>query len=79
MVADVTVIVDTVKVAFVAPAAMVTLEGTTATAALLLDSEITIPPAGASPFSATVPIEEVPPGTLAGLSVSDVRLGPDGG
>jgi hypothetical protein len=73
-----TVTVVTVKVALVAPAEIVTLAGTEATAELLL-SETTAPPMGAGPFSATVPIEGVPPVTLAGFNVSAVRLGPDAG
>jgi hypothetical protein len=73
-----TVTVVTVKVALVAPAEIVTLGGTEATAELLL-SETTAPPMGAGPFSATVPIEGVPPVTLAGFNVSAVRLGPDAG
>jgi len=76
-----TATVVTVKVALVAPARMVTLGGTAAPAELLLESETTTPapPAGAGAFSATVPIDDEPPVTLAGLSVSEVRLGPEAG
>jgi hypothetical protein len=69
--------VVTVKVALAVPAAMVTVEGTMATAELL-DSETTAPPAGAGPFNATVPVLDCdPPVTLVGFNVSEVRLGPD--
>ena len=77
MVADVTATVVTAKVALAVAAAMVTLEGTTATAELLLDSETTAPPAGAGPFNATVPVDCDPPVTLVGFNMSEVRLGPD--
>ena len=67
----VTALVLTVKVALVAPAATVTLEGTRA-APLLLESATVAPPAGAAPLNVTVPVEDcVPPITLVGLSVSD--------
>jgi hypothetical protein len=69
-VAAVTVLVVTVNVALVAPAATVTLAGTVATAVLLLVSVTTVPPAGAAALKVTVPVEELPPVTLVGLSVS---------
>lgn len=64
----------TVNVALVAPAATVTLAGVLATVVLLLDSVTTAPPAGAAPLSVTVPVEEFPPVTLVGFSVSDARV-----
>src|SRR5882672_12812841 len=69
-----TALLVTLKVALVAPAATVTLAGTVA-AGLLLESVTCAPPAGAGPFSVTVPVEEPPPVTLAGLTVSDETAG----
>jgi hypothetical protein len=62
--------VVSVKVALVAPAGTVTLEGALA-AALLLESRTCAPPAGAGPFSVTVPVgDDVAPVTLEGLMTS---------
>ena len=69
-VAVVTVAVVTVNVAVVAPAATVTVAGSIA-APVLLDSITLAPPAGATLLSVTVPVDEVPPITLVGLSVSE--------
>ena len=67
-----TALVLTVKVALVAPAATVTLEGTWAAVVLLLERETWAPPEGAAPLSVTVPVEDcVPPVTLLGLNVSE--------
>jgi len=52
-----TVDVFTLKVALVAPAETVTLEGTLA-APLLLESETCAPPAGAGALRITVPVED---------------------
>ncbi len=72
----VTGLVLTVKVALVAPAGTITLEGTVATPVLLLESRTWAPPAGAGPFSVTVPVEDcTPPTTLVGLSVSEETIG----
>jgi len=68
----VTGLVLTVKVALVAPAGTATLEGTLA-APLLLESVTCAPPAGAGPLSVTMPVEEFPPETLVGFSVSEER------
>ena len=65
----------TVKLALVAPAGTVTLAGTAATPVLLLDKLTTAPPLGAGALSVTVPVDELPPVTLDGLSVSDVKGG----
>jgi|SRR6266853_1947607 hypothetical protein len=76
----VTALVLTVKVALVAPAATVTLEGTLAAAVLLLESATWAPPAGAAPVNVTVPVEDcVPPITLVGLSVSEESVTAGGG
>jgi hypothetical protein len=78
-VAVVTVVVFTVKVALVAPAGTVTLAATVPTAGLLLVRETRAPPLGAGALSMTVPAEGDPPTTLPGFSVSEVRVGPEGG
>src|SRR3989449_11745402 len=79
MVAEVdaaTALVVTVNVTLVAPTGTVTLAGTVA-AELLLDSVTCAPPAGAGPFSVTVPVElpaeALAPGTVAGFTPSDER------
>src|SRR5947207_914105 len=67
-----------VKVAVVLAAGTVTLEGTLA-AALLLESVTCAPPAGASPLSVTVPVDDcVPPVTLVGFNVSEETVGRGG-
>src|SRR2546425_348908 len=63
----------TVKVALVAPAATVTLEGTLAAVVLLLESVTCAPAEGAGPLNVTVPVEEFPPVTLVGFNESDER------
>ena len=75
----VTLLVVTVKVLLVAPAGTVTLAGTDA-ALELSESETTAPPLGAAALSVTVPVEELPPVTLVGLTVTDDRaaVGADG-
>lgn len=68
-----TALLLTGKVALVAPAATVTLEGTVANVVLLLESVTCAPPEGAGPLRVTVPVEEFPPVTLVGLSESEER------
>ena len=72
MAAEATVVVLTTKIALVAPAGTVMLEGTLA-APLLLESATCAPPVGAGPLNVTVPVEEFPPATLAGFSESEER------
>ena len=73
---DATVWVVTVKVRLVVPAVTVTLAGTVAAAVLLLESATTLPPDGAAADSVTVPVDDVPPVTVMGLSDSDASVGP---
>src|SRR5919198_775057 len=69
----VTALVVMLNVALVAPAATVTLAGTDA-AGLLLESATCAPPAGAGPFSVTVPELGLPPVTLAGTAAAGLLL-----
>jgi len=62
--------VEMMKSALVLPACTVTLVGTDAAQASLLESATTAPPAGASPFRITVPVEAVPAVTVAGSTVT---------
>jgi len=73
--ADVTAFVGNENPTVVAPAGTVTLAGTAATAALLLDSATTAPPAGAAALSVTVPVDALPPVTLVGWRLSSVSDG----
>ena len=63
-----------VNVADVAPAATVTVAGTVALAELEL-MLTTRPPVGAGPFKLSVPVEDVPPVTVAGFTVTLVSVG----
>lgn len=60
-------VVVKVKVAVVIFAPTVTLTGTCAAPALLLDNATTAPPDGAGPLRVTVPVDELPPSTEAGF------------
>ena len=64
--------VVTVKVALVLPYATVTLEGTDALA-LLEASDTDVPPDGAGAVKVTVPVEEVPPTTEVGETLTPLR------
>jgi len=66
-----TVFVVIGNVAVVAPAGIVTLAGTDATAGSLLDRAIVAPPVGAAIVSVTVPVEELPPWTAVGFTDSE--------
>jgi hypothetical protein len=70
--------VATLKLAAVVPAATVTLVGTVA-AALLLARVTAAPPAGAGAVKVTVPVEGLPPPTLAGLRETAESFAPDDG
>src|SRR5438270_4523650 len=61
----------TPKLAVVSPAGMLTVEGSDTTPEGSLVSVTVAPPAGAGPFSVTVPWTPWPPITLAALSVTD--------
>ena len=62
-----TALVVTVKVRLVVPAATVTLAGTLA-AVELSERATTVPPGGAAALNLTVPVAELPPTTVLGLS-----------
>lgn len=73
-VVDETLLVDTVKVAVVAPEATVTVEGTVADE--LLEDRLTAKPLdGAGPLIVTVPVDVPPPVTDVGLRLMPVRAG----
>jgi hypothetical protein len=67
----VTELVVTVKVWLLAPAAMLTLDGTVAAAVLLLERVTTTPDDGAGALSVTVPWDVLPPTTLVGFSTTE--------
>jgi hypothetical protein len=66
--------VITVNVTAVLPAGIVTVFETAAIEELL-DKEITIPPTGAATVIVTVPVDDLPPTTDAGLKVTDLTAG----
>ena len=70
-----TAFVLTMKLALVAPPGTVTLAGMVAAPVLLLSSITCAPPAGAGPFSVTVPVDGLLPVTLVGLTPSEARIG----
>ena len=76
---DATPVVVTVKLPDVAPAAIVTFAGTAATDGFALERVTTAPPAGAAAVRVAVPVEGMPPTTLAGLTETEARLAPAGG
>jgi len=66
-----------VNEAVVLPAGTVTLEGTVATAVLLLTTPTTVPPEGAVAVSVTVAVEVAPAITSVGLSAIVDTAGDD--
>src|SRR5262249_10109252 len=74
-VARLTGLVDIVKLAVADPAATRPLTGTVAAAALVLLSVTTVPPVAAVELRITVPVDALPPGTVAGSSVTDETPG----
>jgi hypothetical protein len=67
-----TAVVVTVNVADVEPAITVTEAGTVAL--LMLEASATAaPPVGAGPLKVTVPVDELPPITDVGLSLTPIR------
>jgi hypothetical protein len=68
-------LVFTVNVPVKAPAGIVRVAGTVATAVLLLESATTAPPAGAAPLRVTVAVDVVPPWTVVGERVTDATVG----
>jgi len=71
-----TELVLTVKVALLAPDAILTLAGTVAAAVLLLDRVTTTPGEGAGALSVTVPCDVLPSTTLLGFSVKELSVVP---
>ena len=61
----------TTKVAVEEPAGIVTDPGTDATVAALLESRTTVPPFGAIPVRVTIPVDEFPPTTEVGLTLTE--------
>jgi hypothetical protein len=70
-----TAFVVTEKVAVVAPAGTVTLDGTVATFVLLLESWTVIPVDGAAPLRVTVPVDGLPPATVDGFKLKADKAG----
>ena len=62
----------TANAAVLLPAATVTEEGTVAEL-LLLDRVTAAPPVGAAAVKVTVPVTDVPPVTLVGLTVTELK------
>lgn len=76
VVLDATPRLVTINVLELLPAGTVMLAGTVAAIVLLLLSDTTAPPVGATPFSLTVAVELLPPTTLVGLNeTEDMRMG----
>jgi hypothetical protein len=76
---EVTELVVAVKVAVAAPAATVTEDGTWAAAVFELVNVTTTPPVGATPLRVTVPVDEVPPTTEVGFTLTPLSATPPPG
>src|SRR5206468_6581706 len=74
----VTAMVDIWKLALLWPAGTVTLTGTVATV-LSVESATATPPAGATRFRLTVPVEELPPMSAVGFRQVAEKSGGGGG
>jgi hypothetical protein len=68
-------LVFTVNVPVEAPAGIVRVAGTVATAGLLLESTTDAPPAGAAPLRVTVAVDVVPLWMVVGKRVTDTTVG----
>ena len=66
-------LVDTTKVALVAPAGTVTLAGTIAAVGFSLASITVTPPAGAGVARVTVPVDALPETTMLGSRLTEAR------
>jgi hypothetical protein len=71
----VTAVVVIVNVAVLAPAGTVTVAGTVADGSLDVSLTATEPPVATVPFRVTVPVDDVPPGTDVGLTVTALMNG----
>jgi hypothetical protein len=69
---EVTGLVVAVNVAVVAPASTVTVAGTWAAAVLLEVKLTTTPPVGAGLSKVTVPVDDTPPSTVAGFTLTEL-------
>jgi hypothetical protein len=72
---EATGLVAAVKVAVVAPAGTVTDAGTWAAAVLPEVKPTTAPPVGAGLSRVTVPVDDTPPSTVAGLTLTPLSAG----
>ena len=69
-------LVVAVKVPVVAPAGTVTAAGTWAAAVLLDVNVTTAPPVGAGLSKVTVPVDDAPPSTVAGFTLTALSAAP---
>jgi hypothetical protein len=74
---DATGLVVTVKDVDEAPPGTVTDAGTWAAAALLLNRLTKAPPGDAGPLRVTMPVEDIPPTTVVGLKLTELKVAVD--